>query len=87
MSKNYRTESRLAYAKANNEDFTLEELRTGSLLRIADAAEKMAGNYTALQDQIVYLKKDKIWLRERIDYLEHSNAALRGHIKRFKNHS
>jgi len=63
---------------------TIEEVACGCLLRIADAAEKMASNYTALQDEVAYVKKDRDRLRSQCDRLCRSNAALRGCLKRCK---
>lgn len=64
---------------------TVEDINSGSLQRIADATEKMAGNYIQLQhDRDLY----KRWYEEQyatVKRLCKSNAALRGHIKRLKN--
>lgn len=80
----YREESRRNYHTKDDKNFTPEELRTGSLLRIADAVEKMAVNYTALQNEVAYLKERKTSLEGQVNRLLRSNAALRGCLKRFK---
>lgn len=84
MGKSFREESRVNYTSDHGGNLTKEELKLGSLLRIADATEKMAANYAALQ-------------RERDRYLEwyensqksnarlrRSVASLRGYIARLK---
>jgi len=77
-------ESRIDWGKEGNTPLTIEEIACGCLLRIADAAEKMASNYTALQDEVAYVKKDRERLRSQCDRLCRSNAALRGCLKRCK---
>lgn len=62
-----------------------ENIKLGCLMRIADATEKMAQNYTKLQDELSLYKK---WYKERgdtIEYLRRQNRALRGHLTRLKN--
>jgi len=61
-----------------------EQIKIGSLQRIADATEKMASNYTQLQNERDLYKRWYEAKNVHIKKLEHSNAALRGHIKRLK---
>ena len=83
--KSYRKESREIDWGADQEGKpTIEQINCGCMLRIADAAEKMSGNYTAMQNEVEHLKRVREDLRQGIAHLEHSNAALRGHIKRLK---
>lgn len=85
MWKSYRKESReIDWGTKQEGKPAIEQINCGCMLRIADAVEKMASDYTALQNTVSYLHKHQDTLRKRIDHLEHSNAALRGHIKRFK---
>ena len=63
---------------------TIQEIDSGSLQRIADATEKMASNYTALQNDLAMYKR---WYENELRQsgrLARSNAALRGHIGRMK---
>lgn len=61
-----------------------ERVMIGCMQRIADATEKMAGNYTALQNNVDWYKRREKDNRAQIERLVRSNAALRGHIKRLK---
>jgi hypothetical protein len=84
MGRNYRDETRKPYQDPGDKDFTLEQLRTGSLLRIADAVEKMAANYTALQNE---RDRGLRWYEEERDanaVLRRRIVSLRGHITRLK---
>lgn len=62
----------------------LESINAGSLQRIADAVEKMAGNYTSLQnDRDMYQR----WFREEKalkEKLQLRVSALQGVITRMK---
>lgn len=80
--KNYRDESKINWGTTG--ESTREDLQFGCLLRIADATEKIASNYTALQNEVKFLKEQRDDLRRRRNHLERSNAALRGYIKRLK---
>jgi hypothetical protein len=64
---------------------TVESINAGSLQRIADATEKMAGSYIALQADRDRYKK---WYEERGEVVAQRNATiagLRGHNTRLKN--
>lgn len=63
---------------------TLEQINAGSLQRIADASEIMASNFVSLQNDRDWYKKRHEEEKTRRQRLEHSNAALRGHIKHIK---
>lgn len=66
-------------------DSTAERINLGSLQRIADATEVMAQNY---KDLIRERDDYKRWYnqeRESTKRLIMSNAALKGHITRWKN--
>lgn len=63
---------------------TVEEINTGSLQRIADAAEKMAKNYTDLQDELEKMTKSKNYWRDQAEYKTRQIFALKGHITRLK---
>jgi hypothetical protein len=61
-----------------------DKIKTGALQRIADAAESMAVNFVALQNDLDYYKKRYLEERDSNNALCKSNAALRGHITRYK---
>jgi len=64
---------------------TLEAINAGSLQRIADATEKMAGSWTAL---VADRDRYKRWYQEsnvKISHLENRVRALRGAVTKAKN--
>jgi len=68
-----------------------DQLRTGALIRIAEATEAMAVNFVALQKENERLKKQLEYWKgaynrkmARINQLERSHAGLRGYITRLK---
>lgn len=81
--KSFREESRTNFG-TNDEKLSLEQVNTGAFLRMADAMEKMAGNYTKLENDLKWYQKNYPEKNAEIVKLKHSNAALRGHIKRLK---
>lgn len=85
MECDYRKASRSSWGKPAVEiHVTKEDLTLGAMLRIADAAEKMAVNHIQLtNDRDMYQRLyQEQWQRRK--KLERSNAALRGVIKRMK---
>jgi hypothetical protein len=80
---NYKVQSRLEWSRETSQ-LTTEEIQLGAVLRIADATESMAANYTRLQDE---LDRYKRWYAEEKNAgkrLSQSNASLRGHLGRMK---
>lgn len=70
---------------SESESLSTEHLQTGCLMRIANATEAMAKNYTDLQ---VQLEKYKILAKrnaERAESLEYQLRTLRGVVTRFRN--
>lgn len=63
---------------------THEQIKIGCLQRIADATEKMAIRYTAMQDENDRLREVKKHLVTRLHLCYRQNAALRGVITRMK---
>jgi len=63
---------------------TNDDLRTGCLMRIADATEKMASNYTELQNNLEWYKRRFNEKTEEIATLEKRVAAYKGVINRMK---
>lgn len=84
--KSYRKESRINYGTSRNTDsLNLEELQTGCLMRIADATEKMASNFTQLQNEVERYKRIQAKHVSEIATLEKRVAAYKGLVKRLKN--
>lgn len=80
---NYREESRKEYGNSRD-DLSVEELKAGALLRIADATELMAKRYSELIDSRDSWERTARSRQARIETLQRRNAALRGHITRIK---
>jgi len=83
--KNYREES-----KANwgiDGEIALEHLNTGAMLRIADACEKIASNYSRMENDLKWYKEKYDEKNKEIKRLARVIAALRGHLTRKKNKS
>lgn len=84
MSENYRAESRKNWHRKNSEA-TNDDIKLGCLQRIADATEKMAQSYVALQADLAYYQKiyrDETAYRRK---LERRIISLRGVITKQKN--
>lgn len=81
--RGYKDVSRINWG-SEQENFSLDQINTGALLRIADAAEKMAERHTELIRQRDYFEGEAKRLRLIREKLERSNASLRGHLKRAK---
>lgn len=83
--KGYREESRANWGQEGDAPLTLDQIKVGALLRIADATEKMAKRHTDLiAERDDYERR---WKRaaERAAELERSNTALKGHVTRLRN--
>lgn len=63
---------------------TIEEINAGSLQRIADATEKMAQNYTKLENDYKFMREDRDRYRARLESELKRTAAYRGIINRMK---
>lgn len=82
--RSYREESRKDWGTSSDSALSIEQINSGAILRIADAVEKMARNYSDLIDDRNWQKERADRSLARADKLERSNAALRGHLKRAK---
>lgn len=84
MSESHRQSSRKEWITPHGLHPSIDQIQLGCLQRIADATEKMAGNYDALiHDRDLY----KRWYneeRERNARLERRIRSLRGVITRMK---
>ncbi len=79
----YRDDSRINWG-SNCDGRTIEQINCGSLMRIADATEKMAQRHTELiRDRDFYEQRYRETIAE-CQRLARSNAALRGAMKRLK---
>lgn len=84
--KPYRDESRKNWGRTlpQNQTISEDDIKLGAILRIADAAEAMAKNHVALQNDRDYLARRVRELDAVCARLSRSNAGLRGVIKRMK---
>ena len=65
-------------------DITIENINAGSLQRIADAAELMASNYIALQNDRDYYKRVFLETQKACSAKDKRINSLRGVITRLK---
>ena len=84
MGTTYRDHSRRNWSTVGAIEATFEELRLGCLQRIADATEMAAKGHDQLQRRAEWAESRMKDLQAEVDRLRHSNAALRGHLKRIK---
>lgn len=82
--KNYKEESKKNWG-TNDKDLTLEQINTGAILRIADATEKMAGNYIQMERDLKWYKEKHLEKSNEIARLNRVIATLKGHITKYKN--
>lgn len=80
----YREESRKNYGQEGDVNLTLEQLRTGALLRIADSVEKLCEDRDRLERQCDQYRKSMNYWLARAQKLERSNVALKGHLTRLR---
>lgn len=83
--KSYRQESKTDWGtNDNSSQLTLDQINSGALLRIADATELMASNYTQLQAEA---EKYKRWYKEQYEdgkRMAKRISTLQGVITRMK---
>lgn len=82
--KDYRNETRQNWGVNQEANLSKEQLQIGCLLRIADATEKMASNYTQLQNDVDYYKKRAVAAERKIEQLKRSIAAYKANYTRLK---
>lgn len=78
--KNYREESRKDWGTESAGVLDREQIKLGAILRIADAVEKMAEEYSAIIRARNFYKDQSERLRSELDKARRSNAGLRGYI-------
>lgn len=83
----YRDASRKNYGDRPKDEakLGLEQINTGSFMRIADAVEKMSVNYTQMQRELEYAKESLDRYRKMYTKQLNSNRSLRGVITKLKN--
>ena len=79
-----REESKKDYGATSENKLALEQINTGAMLRIADAAEAMAKNYVQLQADCERYKRWYAEERDKVAKLGRSNSALSGQITKLK---
>lgn len=82
--KSYKDESKKNWGKDNPGPLTIEQINCGAILRIADATEKMASNYTRMENDLKWYKEKFDQKNREIERLNRVIAGLRGYIKRTK---
>ena len=86
--KTYQEESKDRYGRefcgGKSQYADANELKIGALLRIADAAEKMAASYDVLRSDRDFYKQRSDERGDTIRQLRKSIAGLRGYIKRLE---
>lgn len=78
---NLRDKSKSEWTTENN---MLTSINAGSLQRIADSLEKMEKPYRHLLEEVERGRKDREYYKKDNQRLAHSNAALRGIIRKLK---
>lgn len=83
--KNFRSQSRdVQWAHDADKTSSLEQINCGSLLRIADAAEKMALRFTELIDANKRLQNHVDQLRKLAEVRRRQTGAAKGQITKLK---
>lgn len=85
MFKSYREESKKDYGITDDGNLRLDQLNCGSLLRIADACEKMCIDRENLERNCKDITSNRDYWKSYSKELERKIAALKGHITRLKN--
>lgn len=83
--KNFREESRSKNWGVNQDgNMTNEQLQLGCMLRIADATESMAQNYTQMERDLKYYKERCDAKEKAIQSLNNSIRSMKGVITKLK---
>ena len=83
--KSYRQESRKDWGTSQEFNLKAQQIQLGALLRIADATEKMCRDRENLENSYKYMHQSRDRFHDDLKREKHSNASLRGHLKRIKN--
>ncbi len=76
--------SRLDWGSSQLEKLTIEEIKCGAILRIADAMELMAKRYNDLIAERDQYQRSRDYFLDRSKTLERSNRSLRACLKKTK---
>ena len=84
--QNYRKASKSQFGREVDSitKLDLDEINTGSLMRIADAAEMMAQNYVTLQNNYEYMRKSRDEHIQEVERMSRRISALQGVITKLK---
>ncbi len=82
--KSYREESRKDYGTTTPGTLDRDQIRTGALLRIADATELMARRHTQLIMERDEYKRFHEEADRKLSAIKLSNSALRGQITKLR---
>jgi chromosome segregation ATPase len=82
--RDFRKQSRDICWGTSDEGMTLEQINCGSLLRIADATEKMCQDREKLERDYHYMRGQRDRYREQLASAERRIAALKGVVTRMK---
>lgn len=82
--KSYAEESRKDLGTRFPGELTIEQIQTGAMLRMADASEKMASNYTQLQNDCDWYRQKYRKKNEEIEHLNRRITSLKGVITKLK---
>lgn len=84
--KSFRKESKKDFGLFQNinDNLNIEHIKIGCLLRIADAAENIAINYTKLQNDYNYVKERKDYYQEKYYEMQRKVSALKGVITKMR---
>lgn len=81
--KSYREQSKVDWG-TESDSLTAEQIQTGALLRIADAVEKVAADYTAMRNSRYYWERRFTEERAASERMARRIRSLHGVITRMK---
>jgi len=84
MGRDYREESKKHYQSTAEAAFTCGQLRTGALLRIADATEAIAKDYVKLQEDAEFYKRQRDSFQRGNERVFRQISAYKGVITKMK---
>lgn len=84
--KSYKEESKKDWGTSAS-NLTLEQVQAGAFLRIADATEKMAINYTKMLNDLNWYKEKYDEKSQEIERLNNTIRGYKGYLKRVKSKS
>jgi plasmid maintenance system antidote protein VapI len=84
MARKLKDASRSIEWMSNSESISLDEVKAGAILRIADATEVMAQNFVRLQNERDMWQRDSEQRRDVIESLRRQNASLKGVVTKLR---